>query len=243
MNYRLHLEYDGTRFHGWQLQPGDLSIQGVLEKALEQVLGEAVRLKAAGRTDSGVHALGQVANFHTSCSPDPQRLQKSLNALVTPLIGVRRVDIVSDSFDARRDAHSRVYQYRIWNEPWVSPFMARYSWHWRTPLDVGAMKEAIGCLVGEKDFSAFRGTGSEALHSVRRVFFNSVERKESLIFYTVEATAFLRHMVRNIMGTLVLVGAGQLSAGGFHSILKMGDRAKAGATAPARGLFLMNVNY
>jgi tRNA pseudouridine38-40 synthase len=243
LNYKLVLEYDGTLFHGWQLQPNRPSIQGTVEGALRQILGEPIRLKAAGRTDAGVHALAQVANFHTSQTLDVNRLRTSVNALVRPWITVPAVDPVPDSFDARRDAESRVYEYRIWNKPWISPFHARYSWAWRIPLALEPMKEAIPCLFGEQDFSAFRAAGCEARSSVKKVLATDLDRRDGMMIYTIEATAFLRHMVRNIVGTLAQVGTGELTPKEFKRILKGGDRRMAGVTAPARGLFLLRVKY
>lgn len=243
MNVRLTIEYDGTDYHGWQIQPNGGTIQEVLEQALEKILGVRPRLNGAGRTDAGVHALGQVANFLYPGDLDLSKLAKGLNALTPETIVVRKVEAVPDSFDARRDVRSRVYQYRIWNHRWPSAFHHRHSWHIRYPLDLDSMREAIPCLEGEHNFASFQASGCEAAHPVRRVFRNSLEREGGFLLYTIEATAYLRHMVRNIVGTLVEVGRGDRTPESFFRLLEARDRTLAGPTAPARGLFLVEVKY
>jgi tRNA pseudouridine38-40 synthase len=243
MNVKLTVEYDGTDYHGWQIQPNRPTIQQALEQALETILGAQVRLRGSGRTDAGVHAHGQVANFIWSTEIELRRLQQGLNALLRPAIVIKKVEAVADSFDARRDARSRLYQYQIWDRPWPSAFHARYAWHVHSELDIGAMAEAAASLNGEHDFSSFQAAACDANHAVRKVFTSFVRREGSLVLYDIEATAFVRHMVRNIVGTLVLVGRGELSVQAFDGILQMRDRARAGATAPAHGLFLVAVKY
>ncbi len=243
MNIRLTIEYDGTNYHGWQVQPNGVTIQEVLEGALEKILGVKARLNAAGRTDAGVHALGQAANFFYEGEIELRRLQKGLNALTPEDIVIKAVESVPDSFDARRDGRSRVYEYRIWNRSWPSAFHRRFSWHVHAPLDLAAMQEAICALEGEHDFSSFRASGCEAAHPVRRVYRNSLTRRGDLVVYTIEATAYLRHMVRNIAGTLVEVGCGERSPASFAKLLELRDRTLAGPTAPAHGLFLVEVKY
>jgi tRNA pseudouridine38-40 synthase len=243
MNVRLILEYDGTGYHGWQIQPNQLTIQQALEQALETIVGTKVRVRASGRTDAGVHALGQVANFVSSTEIGLRRLQEGLNALLRPAIVVKKVEAVADSFDARRDARRRFYQYRIWDRPWPSAFHGRYAWHVPSELNIEPMAEAAVCLNGEHDFSSFRAADCDAKHAVRKIFTSFVRRDGDLVLYDIEATAFLRHMVRNIVGTLVLVGRGELSVQTFEEIFQMRDRTRAGATAPAHGLFLMEVKY
>lgn len=243
MNIKLTIEYDGTNYHGWQIQPNGETIQAVLERAISTFLGASTRLIGSGRTDAGVHAVGQVANFFCAKEPDIRRLQRGLNALTPEDIVIRNVEVVPDSFDARRDGRSRVYQYRIWNSPWPSPFHLRYAWHLHDPLDLCAMGQAIRCLEGEHDFSSFQGAGCDAAHAVRKVYHNSLERDGKLMVYTIEATAFLRHMVRNIIGTLVEVGRQQRTPQSFYELLEARDRTQAGPTAPAHGLFLVEVKY
>ena len=243
MNIKLTVEYDGTNYCGWQIQPNGKSIQAVLEDAISTFLGTRTRVTGSGRTDAGVHALGQVANFFGECLFDRHRLLRGLNALTPADITIKEVEIVPDSFDARRDGRSRVYRYYILNRSMSSPFYLNRAWHVHEPLDVSAMREAICCLVGEHDFSSFRAAGCEASHPIRQVYQNSLEGRGDLLIYTIEATAFLRHMVRNITGTLVEVGRGLRTSASFNESLDARDRTKAGATAPPHGLFLVKVNY
>ena len=243
MNIKLTIEYDGTNYHGWQVQPNGQTIQEVLEKALETILGVQTRLNGSGRTDAGVHALGQVANFFLAGDVELKRLQKGLNALAPRDIVVKQVELVPDSFDARRDARSRVYQYRIWNHPVPSAFYRGFSWHVYDPLNLSPMQEAIRFLEGEHNFASFQAAGCDALHPVRRIYHNSLNPEGDLLVYTIEATAFLRHMVRNIVGTLVEVGRGERSPAAFAELLQAQDRRLAGPTAPPHGLFLVEVKY
>ncbi|HXF74754.1 MAG TPA: tRNA pseudouridine(38-40) synthase TruA [Methylomirabilota bacterium] len=243
MNVKLTVEYDGTNYCGWQVQPNGESIQAALERAVSTFLGASTRITGSGRTDAGVHALGQVANFFTEKEFAPHRLRRGLNALTPLAITIKEVEIVADSFDARRDARSRVYEYRILNRPTPSPFYLNRAWHVHAPLDVGAMREAIACLIGEHDFSSFRAAGCDAAHPVRKIYANSLEARGELLIYAVEATAFLRHMVRNIVGTLVEVGHGLRAPQSFKELLEARDRTKAGITAPAHGLYLVEVKY
>ena len=243
MNIKLTLEYDGTDYCGWQAQPNGGAIQDVLERAIEKILGAKTRLTASGRTDAGVHALGQVANFIYDGPVDLWRLQRGLNAVTPDDIAIRGVEAVADGFDARRDGRARVYQYRIWNDPWPSAVHRRYAWHIHDALDLAAMQEAIRCLEGEHDFASFQAVGCDAAHSVRNIFCNSLSRDGGFVVYDVEATAFLRHMVRNIVGTLVQVGRGESTSGSFRELLEAKNRTLAGPTAPPHGLFLMEAKY
>jgi tRNA pseudouridine38-40 synthase len=243
VNIKLTIEYDGTNYHGWQVQATGETVQAVLERALSTFFGKPIRLTGSGRTDAGVHALGQVASFFCDREPDLHRLQRGLNALTADDITIKAVEIVPDAFDARRDGRSRVYEYRILNRPSPSPFCLKYAWHVHDPLDVAAMQEAIRCLEGEHDFSSFQAAGCDAAHPVRTVYRVSLEERNELLVFTIEATAFLRHMVRNIVGSLVEVGKGQRGLDSFAELLKARDRIKAGPTAPAQGLFLMEVKY
>ena len=243
MNIKLTVEYDGTHYHGWQYQPKGETIQAVLERAVSTFLGTPTRLTGSGRTDAGVHALGQVANFFADKVFNAYRFQRALNALTPSDITIKAVEIVPDTFDARRDGRARVYEYRILSRATPSPFHLNRAWHLHDRLDVAAMREAIPCLLGEHDFSSFRAAGCDAAHPVRTVYRVSLEPRDELLVFTIEATAFLRHMVRNIVGTLVQVGQGLRTPRSFGEVLQARDRTKAGKTAPACGLFLVEVKY
>ncbi len=241
--YRMLLEYDGTDYHGWQLQPDAPTVQGVLETALGTALRHPVRVAASGRTDAGVHALGQVATFRSDLAIDARELRRSLNALTPPDVSIHEITQVPDAFDARRHAAARVYEYRIWTQAWRSAFWHRYSWHVPRALDVPAMRFAAAALAGEHDFTAFRASDCDAESAVRRVIHSGFTEAEGLCVYRIEATAFLKHMVRSIVGTLVEVGNGQRQRDDVAAVLASGDRARAGQTAPPHGLVLLAVRY
>ena len=243
VNIKLIIEYDGTNYLGWQLQPNGPTIQSALEQAVSTFLGVPTRVTGSGRTDAGVHALGQVVNFFCDQEPDLHRLRRGLNALTPDDISVKDVEIVADSFDARRNGRSRTYEYRILNRPSPSPFYLNYAWHLHDSLDVRPMRKAILCLEGEHDFSSFRASGCDAPHPTRTVYRTSLDQVGELLVFTIEATAFLRHMARNIVGTLVEVGRGLRAPQSFTELLEDRDRTKAGPTAPPHGLFLMEVKY
>jgi tRNA pseudouridine38-40 synthase len=243
VNLKLTIEYDGTNYHGWQNQPSGQTVQAVLEQAISTFLGVATRIHGSGRTDAGVHALGQVANFFSEKEIDLHRLRRGLNALTPQDITIKAIEIVHDSFDARRDGRSRTYEYRVLNRSTPSPFYLKYAWHVHDLLDVRAMRGAIRYLEGEHDFSSFRAAGCDAAHPVRKVYRVSLDERGELLVFTIEATAFLRHMFRNIVGTLVEVGRGLRAPQSFVELLDGRDRTKAGATAPAHGLFLIEVKY
>jgi tRNA pseudouridine38-40 synthase len=243
VNIKLTIEYDGTNYHGWQVQPNGQTIQAVLEQAVSTFLGVPTRVTGSGRTDGGVHALGQVANFFSGKDVELHRLQRGLNALTPEDITIKTVEVVPDCFDARRDGRSRIYEYRILNRSTASPFYLKYSWHVHEPLNSKSMREAIRCLEGEHDFSSFRAAGCDAVHPVRKVYGVCLDQRSELLVFTIEATAFLRHMVRNIVGTLAEVGLSLRTPQSFAGLLKARDRTKAGLTAPAQGLFLVEVKY
>ena len=242
MHYRLTVEYDGTEFHGWQLQPGARTVQGELEAAAGRLFGVPIRVGAAGRTDAGVHAAGQVVTFRASRVLAPDVVRRALNAHTARDLAVCAVDLVDESFDPRRSARSRRYVYRIWNRREPSPFWRRFTWHVPQPLDIEAMAHAAAALLGEHDFSSFRAAGCDAAHPVRRVLRSALDSDGSMIRFDIEATAFLRHMVRNIVGTLVEVGLRRRSVD-LAALLAARDRTLAAATAPARGLCLVEIRY
>jgi len=243
VNIKLTIEYDGTHYHGWQIQPHGPSIQSVLEQAISTFVGAPTRITGSGRTDAGVHALGQVANCFIEKEYDRHKILRGLNALTPPDITIKDVEFVPDSFDARHDGRSRIYEYRIINRSTPSPFYLNRALHVHEALDIAAMRDAISYLLGEHDFTSFRAAGCEAAHPIRRVYCTSLEQRGELLVYTIEATAFLRHMVRNIVGTLIEVGKGLRTAQSFSELLEYRDRTKAGPTAPPHGLFLVEVKY
>lgn len=243
MRYKLIVEYDGTDFHGWQLQPEARTVQGVLEQAVAQLFGEAVRVAAAGRTDAGVHAAGQVVAFTVANPRPPETVLRALNALTPFDVSIRAVETVDDDFDPRRAACGRVYRYRIWNASWRSPFWRRYAWHIARPLAVERMAAAATVLIGEHDFTSFRAADCDAAHPMRVIYRSEITAVDRQVIYTVEANAFLRSMVRNLIGTLVEVGFGERDAGAIVELLAARDRTLAGDTAPACGLCLERVKY
>lgn len=241
---QLTLEYDGTDYVGWQVQANGRSIQGEVEKALAALLKTApVKVTGAGRTDSGVHALGQVATFRTESAAPLKAFVLGLNSLLPKDIAVRAASERPEGFDARRSARGKLYRYRVVNRPVRTPLAQRYAWELYSPLDEGAMGRAARSLLGRHDFSAFRASDCEAPHAVRELRKLSVVRDGEEVTFDVEATAFLKHMVRNLVGTLVEVGQGRRPESSIAELLAARDRARAGATAPARGLCLVQVFY
>ncbi len=240
---RLILEYDGTAYCGWQLQAGQDSIQARLEEALKRIFMEPLRVHAAGRTDAGVHARGQVAAVRLPRPFAPQDLMRALNRLLPPDITVTDAASVDDSFDPRRHARSRSYEYRILNQQTRSAFEFRYSWLVRDPLNVDAMNEAASFFVGEHDFAAMRSLGSAEKTTVRRVLASEWRRDGTFVTYHVEATAFLRHMVRTMVAAMVEVGRGISSPQQILRLLESRNRMLAPAPAPACGLYLVKVTY
>lgn len=240
-NYKLILAYDGTDFSGWQRQPERRTVQGVLEEALSTISQKKVTVIGAGRTDAGVHAQGQVAGFTANLTMTIAELQRALNSLLPDDVKVISLRKADNRFHARKMARSKVYQYRIFNSPKISPFHLRYVLYWPSPLDVGRMKEAARCFVREADFSAF--SSNRLLNPVRRVTVSEVKRKGKEIIYTVEANGFLRYMVRTIVGTLLEVGRGKILPEKIDDIFRAQERSLAGPTAPAKGLCLVKVIY
>jgi len=244
-NLKLTIEYDGTAYHGWQIQPSVPTVQGRLEECLAIVLRGRVTLKGAARTDAGVHALGQVASCETP-DVEPRRLARSLNALLPDDIVVRRVDVVHPEFHARHSAVGRIYRYRIVAGEEPSPFIRRFAALSRAALDHEAMGRAAALLVGRRDFSSFCATGdvSESREKeIRRSTVATEGERGELIVYTVEASSFLQYMVRNIAGTLIEVGRGRIHPEEIGRIVEARDRRRAGPTAPAAGLCLLRVLY
>jgi len=243
-NIKLTLSYDGSGFSGWQVQPYQRTIQGAVEDALGIILNEKTRLYGAGRTDAGVHALGQVANLRTENRIDCVGLHRGLNALLPADVRIIDVRDAEEDFDARRSARSRLYMYFIVTADIMSPFGRNYAWHVRNCLDISAMQRAGGFLLGAHDFASFCGSGSDPEGTVREVIELSISKPHGCVIeFSIEANAFLRHMVRNIVGTLALVGRGKLDSDEMLGILDAKNRSSAGETAPPWGLYLKEVKY
>ena len=247
MQVRLKLEYDGTNYSGWQMQSGQDSIQARLEEALARILGTPVRVRGAGRTDAGVHARGQVAAARLPRAFDPAELARALNAILPADIVVLEAAAADEAFDPRRDARLRIYEYRVLNQPLRSAFERNSAWLVREPLDIGAMNAAAGAFAGEHDFAAFRSLGSAEKTTMRRVEVSRWRRDDERLVYRVEASAFLRHMVRTMVAAMVEVGRGKSPgrppADTIAALLLSRDRALAPAPAPAAGLYLVEVRY
>lgn len=253
-NLKLVLAYDGADFCGWQIQPDAPSIQGALASAIGRITGEKVLPQGSGRTDAGVHALAQVATFQTSAVIPAANLVVALNDMLPASIRVLEVREMADDFHARKSAKAKTYRYRMYRQAICPPFLARYVWHYPYPLDVAAMEEAAPLIIGEHDFTSFAAVDPEKNESqeqqagrmysnVRTIFSSQWRMDTDELVYEVRGNGFLHHMVRNLVGTFLLVGKGTLSAHDVIGILEAKDRSAAGATAPACGLYLVNVEY
>jgi tRNA pseudouridine38-40 synthase len=242
-NLRLLIEYDGTDFSGWQRQDGQRTVQGCLEDAVRAMTGESVFVRGAGRTDAGVHARGQVANFHTAARIPVHGFLRGLNSNLPPDIAVIELSDVAPTFNARYHARGKLYRYAVWNHIVRSPLHGRTSWHCRAALDRHAMRDAASVFIGEHDFRAFRAADCERQTTVRLLRRLDVHAAGALITFDVEGTAFLKNMVRILVGTLVEVGRGKLTREELVRIQASGDRTAAGMTAPAAGLTLIHVTY
>jgi len=241
---KLTLSYDGTRLVGWQRQAEGESVQGVLEDALARFEGGPVTVHGAGRTDAGVHALGQVASVEVTFAHDVATLTRALNAQLPEDVRVLSVEEAAPGFHARFSARAKTYRYCIRNGAVASPFERAYVWHVPQPLDVDAMQQAASRLLGRHDFSTFRSIGTDVPDAVRTLRTSDVAGDAgSLVTYEVSGDGFLRHMVRAIVGTLVEVGRGWRDPAQMDALLQARDRARAGATAPPQGLFLVRVDY
>ena len=243
---KLTLQYDGTDYVGWQRQPTGASIQSVLEDALTPIEGVPTTVHGAGRTDAGVHALGQVASATVVNTLDERTLARALNAVLPTDVRVLSVEEAEPDFHARFRARAKTYEYRIVNAPIASAFLRRYVWHVPQPLDLEAMQTAAGPLVGTHDFGGFQGAGASSSSSVRTILSLDLEEGAGFdlpLVIRISGDGFLRHMVRNIVGTLVEVGVGRWDPWRLLAILESRDRSQAGRTAPPQGLFLTEVQY
>jgi len=240
----LIAEYDGTRYHGFQLQATLPTVQWEIEKALWGLTGERTRVMAASRTDAGVHAKGQVVSFNTESSMPPQTFVKGLNYYLSRDVAIKAAYRVDDSFNVRRDAISREYNYYILNSLTRSPIREGFSYRVGGHLDIEAMNQACQALIGEHDFISFASSmGIGTKNTVRRVYQAEMEKDEEMAVFNMVASSFLTHQVRNTVGTLIRVGLGRMKVDEFYSIMKAKKPGLAGPTAPARGLCLMQVNY
>ena len=267
-NLKLILSYDGSEFSGWQVQPGKATVQGTLASAIRRLSGENVLPQGSGRTDAGVHALAQVATFATDSPIPVENWLKALNDILPASIRVLEVSEAAADFHARKSARAKTYRYRIHRGAVCPPFLARYVWSYPYPLDEGAMMGAAGIVVGEHDFTSFAAVDPERVErmmvapedeqgedvphqdastaaptNVREIFSSAWTRESDELVYSVRGNGFLHHMVRNLVGTFVLVGKGSVSLRDFERILAARERSAAGPTAPASGLYLVEVEY
>jgi tRNA pseudouridine38-40 synthase len=258
-NLRLNLSYDGADLAGWQVQPGRTTVQGALASAIGRLTGENVLPQGSGRTDAGVHALAQVASFATESTIPTENWMKALNDILPPSIRVLEVAEAAPEFHARKSVRAKTYRYRILRGAICPPFLARYVWHYPYPLEESAMVAVAGVVVGEHDFTSFAAVDPERVErmaagenvrttsvpptNVRTIFSSSWTREGEELIYTVRGSGFLHHMVRNLVGTFLLVGKGTVSLEDLRHILDARERTAAGATAPASGLYLVGVEY
>ncbi|MGP0098003.1 MAG: tRNA pseudouridine synthase A [Terriglobales bacterium] len=273
-NLKLILSYDGVEFAGWQVQPGQTTVQGTLASAIGRLSGEKVLPQGSGRTDAGVHALAQVASFNTASPIPAENWRKALNDILPASVRVLEVSEAAPDFHARKSALAKTYRYRILRTAICPPFLARYVWHYPYPLDELAMIAAAGQIVGEHDFTSFAAVDPDRVErlateinsaghdagvplsgtsdsdasqggtvNVRTIFSSTWTREAEELIYTVRGSGFLHHMVRNLVGTFLLVGKGTVSLEGLRRILNARQRTAAGPTAPAGGLYLVDVEY
>jgi len=258
-NLRLKLSYDGAEFAGWQVQPGRTTVQGALASAIGRLSGENVLPQGSGRTDAGVHALAQVASFRTASAIPAENWMRALNDILPASIRVLEVTEAAPEFHARTSARAKTYRYRIHRGAICPPFLARYVWHYPYPLEESAMVAGASVIVGEHDFTSFAAVDPERAEriaaeedirtsnirttNVRTIFSSSWSREGEELIYTVRGSGFLHHMVRNLVGTFVLMGKGTVSLEDLRRILDARERTAAGPTAPASGLYLVEVEY
>ena len=256
-NLKLILSYDGADFAGWQVQPGLATVQGTLASAIGRLTGENVLPQGSGRTDAGVHALAQVASFATVSPIPAENWLRALNDILPASVRVLEVTEAAPGFHARKSAHAKTYRFRIYREAICSPFLARYVWHYPYPLDESRIIAAAAVVEGEHDFTSFAAVDPERVErmaatnaeengkttNIRTIFSSAWAREGEELIYTVRGSGFLHHMVRNLVGTFMLVGKGKLSRDDLRRILEARERTAAGPTAPASGLYLVAVEY
>jgi tRNA pseudouridine38-40 synthase len=257
MNWKIKLAYDGSDFHGWQIQPDHITIQGELSAAIERITGEFVLPQGSGRTDAGVHARAQVASFELNAPIPPENLHRALNRTLPPAVRVLGAEHASPAFHARHSVRAKTYEYRIFRGEICPPWLARYVYALNWPLDIERMQQAAELVIGEHDFTSFAASDPDLAArtsdpfdedskpgNIRTIYSSSFTAEDSeMLIYRVRGNGFLHHMVRNLVGTFLDVGRGHISPEELHSILDQRSRSAAGATAPARGLFLDSVEY
>lgn len=242
-NLKLTLAYDGTEFHGWQIQPNLPTVQGTLQEALQKLLNHSVNVTGSGRTDAGVHAQGQVANFETIRSIDTDAVLRGLNGLLPTDVRVLQVEEVDQEFHSRRSARSKTYEYHVWRQHIVSPFHCRYVYAFPYMMDAAAVDEASRCFVGTHDFTSFCATATEVEDRVRTVFEAEWQRGGEEWIFRIRGNGFLQYMVRTIVGTLLYVGTGKVKPAEIPTMFEALDRRVAGPCVPAMGLHLIRVDY
>jgi tRNA pseudouridine38-40 synthase len=242
-NIRLTLAFDGTAYHGWQIQKNSLTLQGLLSEAIARITGETATVTGSGRTDAGVHARCLVANFLTESRMAPAQLVRALNGRLPRDFRVLSARHVHSGFHARRDAVSKVYRYQIYLGPIMAPHLRREYFHFPYPIDIAKMQSAARLFIGEHDFASFAKANNALLSTVRRIFRCELTKRGNRLFFTVEGNGFLHHMVRNMAGTILEVGKGSITLDDFGELIIKRDRRLAGFTAPAHGLVLLKVKY
>lgn len=242
-NIKLTIEYDGKDFNGWQKQPNKLNIQGEIERAIEEISGEKVELIASGRTDAGVHALGQVANFKTNIKIPINKIPIALNTKLKASIRILNAEEVDERFHSRYNCKKKTYRYIINNSENGTAIYRNLEYHYPQKLNVEAMNEAAQSFVGEHDFKGFKASGTSSKSSVRTIYSAKVFKEKERVIIELTGNGFLYNMVRIIAGTLIDVGIGKIDAKNISNIIKSGDRKKAGKTLPPNGLYLVNVEY
>lgn len=242
-NVKMILEYDGTNYCGWQTQTNGVTVQAVMEKCIGKIIGRKVHVTASGRTDSGVHALGQVVNVKTFFPMDDLSFSRALNSMLPKDIAVKKIETVPEDFSSLKNARWKKYRYVIYENSVPSPLLARTSWYMPVALDIRRMRSAGAVLVGEHDFASFMGARSSAKTTIRNITALSLRKKGENLILEITGSGFLKYMVRNIVGTLVEAGKGRFTAKDVKEILTAKNRKTAGPTAPPHGLFLVEVGY
>lgn len=243
MNIRLNIKYDGTAYHGWQIQKNAVTVQETVKNALQKITGEDITLIGCGRTDSGVHAENYICNFHTASTVPADKFPYALNAILPKDIVCMGAKAVSEDFHAKNSAVKKRYVYRILAREFPDAFLCRYAWHFKYPVDIDKMRTAARAFLGEHDFIGFASSGFTVKTTVREIYSLDISRKDDIITIDITGNGFLYNMVRIIAGTLVFAGCGKIDPESMADIISSRDRTRAGITAPPQGLFLREVYY